>query len=892
MDAIARSTEMESFGQYELFVGQDQFGDFPGVASRGPPALPRDSSRNASSLPFANLMRDAPWDPVRATKPGAFSSRHQGSYGFDNFNYREEPTALSDFGVDSAYYSQSVIDNLTRKSVVESTYGDPDRGTETQSFVQPFSDLHLHSQHSQGHDSVSVTGDKHWNLQHSPANPEPISLVCPSCKASVKTKAELNKHKLRHEKPFRCDVPNCPRKGLGFGTQNDLARHQQSVHRADGIKYRCSEGACKTKQKHWPRADNFKQHLKRVHNITIEPDADLSDYEIRPSTIEDLACLGISDAQAGMAVQPERLPPWMQIDQSRDSSGPPSGEIGYSHLGAVLEASHQQGLGDDQGPSDRVDEGDADQQAQASLDNSHLHMDMHSALSGFVNHQSQAHDMRAAGPTHLYQDACAPRTDVLNPSDLMTSIRESHTMEAPVQAMAPGTGTQHIRSEDKSHRGPQGEDAYSQDEPEHPLTKELGQVSTEADGSHDDNELARLQDEVNSEVADEETEATEALGDVRKLFPENESAADSNVKAAATVCAAKKAAASEVVSLGVSVGDAVLDESDVSATLEKLMGKVDKTVLDKLVAKLGYQKPKEEEEAAAAQQNPPNPPAVPEKEGAEVPCQEKGCAKKFKRPCELKKHMKRHEKPYACTHADCDKRFGSKNDWKRHENSQHIQLEFWKCAETVRDGSPSSSSTGAAVCNKICHRRETFKNHLEKDHGITDQKAIEERCTDCRNGRNFESRFWCGFCKKTIEFGKNGGLACSARFDHIDSHFTGKEGFTKVDIKDWKSIELEPAETFEEILPQDTRPAAESSSSTAEGSSRKRRLDGGLSSSQSKRVKHSGSRSSQSIIWFCCGCSAGGNIGNYWQQAVTMRCLERECGHHVCSRCIKEPGPE
>jgi hypothetical protein len=91
----------------------------------------------------------------------------------------------------------------------------------------------------------------------------------------------LSKHKLRHEKPFRCDVPNCPRKGLGFGTQNDLARHQQSVHRADGIKYRCSEGACKTKQKHWPRADNFKQHLKRVHNITIEPDADLSDYEIR-----------------------------------------------------------------------------------------------------------------------------------------------------------------------------------------------------------------------------------------------------------------------------------------------------------------------------------------------------------------------------------------------------------------------------------------------------------------------------------------------------------------------------------------------------------------------------------------------------------------------------------
>jgi hypothetical protein len=552
------------------------------------------------------------------------------------------------------------------------------------------------------------------------------------------------------------------------------------------------------------------------------------------------------------------------MDQSRDSSGPPSGEIGYSHLGAVLEAAHQQGLADNQGPSDRVDEGDAEQQAQASLDNSHLHMGMHSALSGFGNHQSQAHDMRAAGPTELYQGTCAPRADVLNPSDLMTSVRESHKMEAPIQAMAPGTGTQYLRSEDKSQKGPRGEDVYSRDEPEHPPNKGLGQESTEVDGSHDDSELARLQDEVNSEVVDEEPEAAEALGDVRKLFHENESAADSNVKAAATLCAAKKPVSSEVVSLKVSVGDAVLDESDVSATLEQLMGKVDKSVLDKLIAKLGYQKPKEEEEAAA-QENPPNPPAVPEKEGAEVPCQEKGCAKKFKRPCELKcvslyadyplliltesrKHMKRHEKPYACTHADCDKRFGSKNDWKRHENSQHIQLEFWKCAETVRD---CSASPVAVVCNHICHRRETFKNHLEKDHGITDQKTIEERCTDCRNGRNFESRFWCGFCKKTIGFGKNGGLACSARFDHIDSHFTGKEGFTKVDIKDWKSIELEPAETFEEILPQDTRPAAEPSSSTTEGSSRKRRLDAGMPASQSKRVKHGGSRSSQSIIWFC-----------------------------------------
>jgi hypothetical protein len=221
--------------------------------------------------------------------------------------------------------------------------------------------------------------------------------------------------------------------------------------------------------------------------------------------------------------------------------------------------------------------------------------------------------------------------------------------------------------------------------------------------------------------------------------------------------------------------------------------------------------------------------------------------------------MKRHEKPYACTHSDCDKRFGSKNDWKRHENSQHIQLEFWKCAEKVKDSASSS-----ALCGKICHRRETFKNHLDKDHGIADPKTVEKRCTDCRNGRNFESRFWCGFCKKTIEFGKNGGLAWSERFDHIDAHFTGKDG-PKMDIKDWKSIELEPLETFQAILPLEPRARAEVSESTAtsgtnnspdqDSASHKRRMDPGAPSSQSKRVKSGGSRKrdhrKENVMWTC-----------------------------------------
>ena len=33
--------------------------------------------------------------------------------------------------------------------------------------------------------------------------------------------------------------------------------------------------------------------------------------------------------------------------------------------------------------------------------------------------------------------------------------------------------------------------------------------------------------------------------------------------------------------------------------------------------------------------------------------------------------MKRHTRPYGCTACECDKRFGSRSDWKRHEETVH-----------------------------------------------------------------------------------------------------------------------------------------------------------------------------------------------------------------------------
>ncbi|RSL71167.1 hypothetical protein CEP54_001533 [Fusarium duplospermum] len=106
------------------------------------------------------------------------------------------------------------------------------------------------------------------------------------------------------------------------------------------------------------------------------------------------------------------------------------------------------------------------------------------------------------------------------------------------------------------------------------------------------------------------------------------------------------------------------------------------------------------------------------------------CQKKFSRKCMLKKHLKRHAKPWSCTFFNCQINFGSKNDWKRHERRQHCQVE------------------------KDCNR---------------------------------DNKFWCGFCIEVIEISDINDLekAWTKRCDHIDDHFCGR-GQSVKHISEWE----------------------------------------------------------------------------------------------------------
>ncbi|MCJ1288152.1 hypothetical protein MMC26_007507, partial [Xylographa opegraphella] len=116
---------------------------------------------------------------------------------------------------------------------------------------------------------------------------------------------------------------------------------------------------------------------------------------------------------------------------------------------------------------------------------------------------------------------------------------------------------------------------------------------------------------------------------------------------------------------------------------------------------------------------------------------------------------------------DLNKSFGSKNDWKRHENSQHPQhnqLDTWRCNEPT----PTSE---IYQCAKVSYRRDDFQDHLRVDHKINDEAHIQERCKKSRIGRNGQGGFWCGFCKEVVKLHTRGLEAWDERFNHINDHF-------------------------------------------------------------------------------------------------------------------------
>ncbi|KAI7172348.1 hypothetical protein D0864_07176 [Hortaea werneckii] len=154
-------------------------------------------------------------------------------------------------------------------------------------------------------------------------------------------------------------------------------------------------------------------------------------------------------------------------------------------------------------------------------------------------------------------------------------------------------------------------------------------------------------------------------------------------------------------------------------------------------------------------------------------CDEPGCGKRKKRECDLRKHRKRHSRPYGCTFADCWKRFGSRNDWKRHENSQHFLIDQWRCDMIVK---------GNHKCGSLFQSDDAMRKHLIAQHtralqleasrkGNPLQRLVTLKTEHMHIGREAHHYYWCGFCDRLIAPVKEAPNAWEDRFRHVGDHY-------------------------------------------------------------------------------------------------------------------------
>ncbi|GFG19812.1 C2H2 finger domain-containing protein, putative [Aspergillus udagawae] len=147
---------------------------------------------------------------------------------------------------------------------------------------------------------------------------------------------------------------------------------------------------------------------------------------------------------------------------------------------------------------------------------------------------------------------------------------------------------------------------------------------------------------------------------------------------------------------------------------------------------------------------------------------------------------------FACSFSryGCTSTFVSKNEWKRHVASQHVQLGFFRCdvgnCGRMPDYKISSTSTRnhhdqPGHQTNIFNRKDSFTQHLRRTHA-PGPDATERKKQDFETGlEDVRARCWheqrkppqqssCGFCGQ--EF--CGPNSWNDRMDHVGRHF--KEG--------------------------------------------------------------------------------------------------------------------
>ncbi|KIW07426.1 uncharacterized protein PV09_02267 [Verruconis gallopava] len=177
------------------------------------------------------------------------------------------------------------------------------------------------------------------------------------------------------------------------------------------------------------------------------------------------------------------------------------------------------------------------------------------------------------------------------------------------------------------------------------------------------------------------------------------------------------------------------------------------------------------------------------------------------RPADIRTSVN-NSRPFPCVFAqyNCGSAFTSKNEWKRHISTKHIQLGFWRC-----DMCPPSPGIDHPVYNDF-NRKDLFTQHLRRMHAMNAPQTLqdggaqspqppgagpssnppnltEEQITEIQKRCYRQLRAppdvsSCVFCQRTF----SGPNSWEERLEHVGGHLERdrKNGTACLDVSSWR----------------------------------------------------------------------------------------------------------
>jgi hypothetical protein len=614
------------------------------------------------------------------------------------------------------------------------------------------------------------------------------TIQCPfeDCKTKSKTQSDHKKHLARHKLEHICKEEDCARKNKGFATINDLNRHKSTVHkqRVEGARiYRCFAPGCNKPEKDWPRKDNFRSHLKKAHpnedteELTKTSEEWWARQQFGSTNPERQQVFGSTAPpvrqhrqQVARPVTPFYQLPVSDPDQAQTPSLPeaPYSQFPYVPQGAYSPFSgptrnHQlsnrqfmtlQGYRDVSSENVNTSSG-----GQSSFFNSS------SVTFPEQQQHSNQHRLGGAGSKRTYAQTehhgehLQQRNFSTNVTSRPISSHMSRTSSFQEQASQIRTTNQrpqtvaHFPSlQEERQDSMEGFSAFQQLEDLH-QTEYHGDIGLSGVGYGVDGMFSGF---AHNAVPDDvmPDDGVPGISVTQYEHPQTDLPSEDNT--------------------------GIVDVDGLNKFLEPYRSRTEddpekrhvKRVLENALLSLG---------TAASDVKPLTDDYITESRNAAgkpvfkctfPKCNSSKKSEGWKLKSEIKKHMKRHSKPYGCTYDKCYRQFGSKSDWIRHERKRHSLQDSWRCVLH-----PSQTALGDQPCLKVFPSRQQFVDHLRGDHNLTKENNPDEfnsQVTKQHLNTDFQPQYWCGFCQAILRLVKKGKEGIHERYDHIAQHITGE----------------------------------------------------------------------------------------------------------------------